>query len=103
MPAEGEIMDIMEVADPEAAHAVRYFIRKQLASELKAELLSTVCYLPSSIYFLVPLLYKTWSGTSTSPFYTEQLKKNRSSEEYAFNHHDMSRRTMKNVAVGPCY
>jgi aminopeptidase N len=36
-------MDMMEVADPDAVHAVRTFIRKQLAWELKAELLSTVC------------------------------------------------------------
>lgn len=57
LPGEGEIMDIMEVADPDAVHAVRSFIRKQLASELKAELLSTVCYLPRSNYFLFPLRY----------------------------------------------
>lgn len=43
LPGEGEIMDMMEVADPDAVHAVRSFIRKQLASELKNELLSTVC------------------------------------------------------------
>ncbi|XP_044477179.1 puromycin-sensitive aminopeptidase-like isoform X1 [Mangifera indica] len=42
LPGEGEIMDLMEVADPDAVHAVRTFIRKQLASELKAEFLSTV-------------------------------------------------------------
>lgn len=35
-------MDMMKVADPDAVHAVRTFIRKQLASELKAELLTTV-------------------------------------------------------------
>ena len=43
LPGEGEIMDMMEVADPDAVHAVRTFIRKQLASELKAEFLTTVC------------------------------------------------------------
>lgn len=37
-------MDMMEVADPDAVHAVRSFIRKQLASELKAEFISTVCH-----------------------------------------------------------
>lgn len=37
-------MDMMEVADPDAVHAVRTFIRKQLALELKAELLTTVCH-----------------------------------------------------------
>ncbi|KAJ8768514.1 hypothetical protein K2173_022609 [Erythroxylum novogranatense] len=42
LPGEGEIMDMMEVADPDAVHAVRSFIRKQLASELKAEFLSMV-------------------------------------------------------------
>ncbi|XP_062146073.1 puromycin-sensitive aminopeptidase [Alnus glutinosa] len=42
LPGEGEIMDMMEVADPDAVHAVRTFIRKQLAWELKSELLSTV-------------------------------------------------------------
>lgn len=45
LPGEGEIMDMMEVADPDAVHAVRMFIRKQLASELKAEFLTTVSYL----------------------------------------------------------
>lgn len=42
LPGEGEIMDMMKVADPDAVHAVRTLIRKQLASELKAELLTTV-------------------------------------------------------------
>ncbi|XP_010275649.1 PREDICTED: puromycin-sensitive aminopeptidase-like isoform X2 [Nelumbo nucifera] len=42
LPGEGEIMDLMEVADPDAVHAVRSFIRKQLAAELKAEFLKTV-------------------------------------------------------------
>ncbi|KAI3991951.1 hypothetical protein MKX01_012896 [Papaver californicum] len=38
----GEIMDMMDIADPDAVHAVRSFIRKHLASELKAEFLKTV-------------------------------------------------------------
>ncbi|KAL8238823.1 hypothetical protein R6Q59_015390 [Mikania micrantha] len=42
LPGEGEIMDMMEVADPDAVHAVRKYIRKQLASELKPELLNLV-------------------------------------------------------------
>ncbi|XVF78889.1 hypothetical protein PTKIN_Ptkin14bG0173900 [Pterospermum kingtungense] len=42
LPGEGEIMDMMEVADPDAVHAVRTFIRKELASQLKSEFLSTV-------------------------------------------------------------
>ncbi|GMJ04784.1 hypothetical protein like AT1G63770 [Hibiscus trionum] len=42
LPGEGEIMDMMEVADPDAVHTIRTFIRKELASQLKSELLSTV-------------------------------------------------------------
>lgn len=42
LPGQGEIMDMMEVADPDAVHAVRTFIRKQLASELKEEFINTV-------------------------------------------------------------
>ncbi|XP_037495626.1 puromycin-sensitive aminopeptidase isoform X2 [Jatropha curcas] len=68
LPGEGEIMDLMEVADPDAVHAVRSFIRKRLASELKPELLNTV-------------------------------ENNRSSEEYVFNHLNMARRALKNVAL----
>ncbi|WCJ26311.1 Peptidase M1 family protein [Euphorbia peplus] len=68
LPGEGEIMDLMEVADPDAVHAVRSFIRKQLASELKVELLSTV-------------------------------ENNRSSGEYVFDHANMSRRALKNIAL----
>ncbi|KAH9324651.1 hypothetical protein KI387_004829, partial [Taxus chinensis] len=41
-PGEGEIMDLMEVADPDAVHTVRSFVRKQLASELRAEFLKAV-------------------------------------------------------------
>lgn len=35
-------MDMMGVADPDAVHAVRTFIKKQIASELKEELLNAV-------------------------------------------------------------
>ncbi|CAJ1937404.1 unnamed protein product [Sphenostylis stenocarpa] len=42
LPGEGEIMDMMGVADPDAVHAVRTFIRKQLASELRSEFLTKV-------------------------------------------------------------
>ena len=42
LPGEGEIMDMMEVADPDAVHAVRTYIKKQLASELKEEFIRTV-------------------------------------------------------------
>ncbi|XP_022760268.1 puromycin-sensitive aminopeptidase-like isoform X1 [Durio zibethinus] len=68
LPAEGEIMDMMEVADPDAVHAVRTFIRKELASQLKSEFLSTV-------------------------------QNNRSSKEYVFDHLNMARRALKNVAL----
>lgn len=67
-PGEGEIMDMMEVADPDAVHAVRTFIRKQLASEMKADLLTTVV-------------------------------NNRSTEDYVFNHPNMARRALKNIAL----
>ncbi|CAL5356151.1 unnamed protein product [Camellia sinensis] len=69
LPGEGEIMDMMEVADPDAVHAVRSFIKKKLASELKEEFLSIV-------------------------------KNNRSSEKYEFNHPNMARRALKNIALG---
>ncbi|CAL5429897.1 unnamed protein product [Camellia sinensis] len=69
LPGEGEIMDMMEVADPDAVHAVRSFIKKKLASELKEEFLSMV-------------------------------KNNRSSEKYEFNHPNMARRALKNIALG---
>ncbi|RZC52841.1 hypothetical protein C5167_021275 [Papaver somniferum] len=42
LPGVGEIIDIMDIADPDAVHAIRSFIRKHLASELKAEFLKTV-------------------------------------------------------------
>ncbi|KAJ8490444.1 hypothetical protein OPV22_012165 [Ensete ventricosum] len=42
LPGEGEIMDMMTVADPDAVHAVRVFIKKQIALNLKEDLLATV-------------------------------------------------------------
>ncbi|XP_014508853.1 puromycin-sensitive aminopeptidase isoform X2 [Vigna radiata var. radiata] len=68
LPGVGEIMDMMEVADPDAVHAVRTFIRKQLASELRSEFRTTVLY-------------------------------NRSSEHYVFDHPNMARRALKNIAL----
>ncbi|XP_060207004.1 puromycin-sensitive aminopeptidase isoform X1 [Lycium barbarum] len=68
LPGVGEIMDMMTVADPDAVHAVRTFIRKQLASDLKEELLITA-------------------------------KNNRSSGAYEFDHNNMARRALKNVAL----
>lgn len=57
LPGEGEIMDMMEVADPDAVHAVRTFIRKQLASELKAEFLNIVCLLVWSCLALLDEIF----------------------------------------------
>ncbi|KAL5060419.1 hypothetical protein RYX36_032023 [Vicia faba] len=68
LSGEGEIMDLMEATDPDVVHTVRSFIRKQLASELKSEFLSTV-------------------------------ENNKSSGEYVFDHSNMSRRALKNVAL----
>nr|XP_009589031.1 puromycin-sensitive aminopeptidase isoform X2 [Nicotiana tomentosiformis] len=68
LPGVGEIMDMMTVADPDAVHAVRTFIRKQLASELKEDLLITT-------------------------------KNNRSSGAYEFDHNNMARRALKNIAL----
>lgn len=46
-------MDMMKVADPDAVHAVRTFIKKQLALELKEELLATV-----SSFYLFNFLHR---------------------------------------------
>ena len=43
LPSESELMDLMEVADPEAVHAVRRFVIKEIASTLRQELLNAVC------------------------------------------------------------
>ncbi|KAI3855573.1 hypothetical protein MKX03_006611 [Papaver bracteatum] len=42
LPGVAEIMDMMDIADPDAVHAIRCFIKNHLASELKAEFLKTV-------------------------------------------------------------
>ncbi|XP_039855049.1 puromycin-sensitive aminopeptidase [Panicum virgatum] len=42
LPGQGEIMDMMAVADPDAVHAVRNFIKKELALQLKDDLLVAV-------------------------------------------------------------
>uniref|UniRef100_A0A0D9XAY8 Protein DETOXIFICATION n=1 Tax=Leersia perrieri TaxID=77586 RepID=A0A0D9XAY8_9ORYZ len=42
LPGQGEIMDMMPVADPDAVHAVRSFIKKELALQLKDDLLLAV-------------------------------------------------------------
>ncbi|XP_027916373.1 puromycin-sensitive aminopeptidase isoform X1 [Vigna unguiculata] len=68
LPGEGEIMDMMKIADPDAVHAVRTFIRNQLASELRLEFFNTVV-------------------------------NNRSTETYVFNHPNLARRALKNIAL----
>nr|XP_040245876.1 puromycin-sensitive aminopeptidase isoform X5 [Aegilops tauschii subsp. strangulata]XP_040245877.1 puromycin-sensitive aminopeptidase isoform X5 [Aegilops tauschii subsp. strangulata] len=42
LPGQGEIMDMMSIADPDAVHAVRTFIKKELAFQLKDDLLAAV-------------------------------------------------------------
>ncbi|KAI3855575.1 hypothetical protein MKX03_006613 [Papaver bracteatum] len=68
LPGVGEIMEMMDIADPDAVHAVRSFVMKHLASELKAEFLKTV-------------------------------ENNRSSDPYVFNHSNVARRALKNIAL----
>ena len=63
-----KIMDLMEVADPDAVHAVRSFIRKELDRQLNEGFLSTII-------------------------------SNRSLGSYEFNHENMSRRALTNVAL----
>lgn len=46
LPGESEIADLMEVADPDAIHTVRRFIIKEIAANLREELLRTVCLVP---------------------------------------------------------
>lgn len=43
LPAESELMDLMEVADPDAVHTVRQFVVKEIAGSLRQEFLDTVC------------------------------------------------------------
>lgn len=43
LPAESELMDLMEVADPDAVHTARRFVVKEIASSLREELLDAVC------------------------------------------------------------
>jgi len=43
LPGESEIADLMDVADPDAIHTVRRFIIKEIAANLREDLLHTVC------------------------------------------------------------
>eukprot|EP00249_Psilotum_nudum_P020552 c27754_g1_i1 orf=837-3506(-) len=42
LPGESELMDLMDVADPDAIHTVRRYVIKELASQLRQELLYAV-------------------------------------------------------------
>eukprot|EP00250_Pteridium_aquilinum_P001960 c12173_g1_i1 orf=266-3235(+) len=42
LPAESELMDLMEVADPDAVHTARRFVVKEIASSLRQEFLDAV-------------------------------------------------------------
>ncbi|MCO5612435.1 hypothetical protein L7F22_066702 [Adiantum nelumboides] len=42
LPAESELMDLMEVADPDAVHTARRFVVKELAASLRQEFLNAV-------------------------------------------------------------
>ena len=90
LPGEGEIMDLMEVADPDAVHAVRSFIRKELARQLNEEFLSTVSQF---------CLKSTLTITQVNAFHSQVIS-NRSLGSYEFNHENMTRRALKNVALG---
>ncbi len=48
LPGESEVADLMPVADPDAIHEVRQFIIKQIASNLRQELLKAVKTNPSA-------------------------------------------------------
>lgn len=99
LPGEGEIMDMMEVADPDAVHAVRSFIKKQLASKLKEEFLSMVY--TSLVEFSLNMKIMLVKLTRLWPL--SQVKNNRSSEQYEFDHPNMARRALKNISLGMCY
>lgn len=90
-------MDMMTVADPDAVHAVRTFLRKQLASELKEYLLITVQTCKHDVNSSLFIICKTINQAGSL-----QVKENKSSEEYVFNHHNMARRSLKNIALGLC-
>lgn len=97
LPGQGEIMDMMEVADPDAVHAVRTFIRKQLASELKEEFINTVCISSDTLFFF---FLETAAEQLYILVYVSQVKNNKSSEQYQFDHPNSARRALKNTALG---
>ncbi|XP_024396860.1 puromycin-sensitive aminopeptidase [Physcomitrium patens] len=51
LPAEGEIADLMDVADPDAVHIVRRFVVREVSACLREDLLNTVKLNRSSIAY----------------------------------------------------
>lgn len=51
LPAEGEIADLMDVADPDAVHIVRRFVVREVSACLREDLLNTVCAAFSCFFF----------------------------------------------------
>lgn len=51
LPSSGEVMDLMKVADPDSVYAVRTFIRKELALQLKEQFLMTVRGISFKFFF----------------------------------------------------
>lgn len=47
---------MMAVADPDAVHAVRTFIKKQIALSLKEDLLATVSFAIHVVHFITDIL-----------------------------------------------
>lgn len=69
LPGQGEIMDMMAVADPDAVHAVRNFIKKELALQLKDDLLAAVSGIQQSCcLFLLQFLFLLFHRMSFTLF-----------------------------------
>ncbi|CAM6126927.1 unnamed protein product [Calypogeia fissa] len=87
LPSESELIDILTVADPDAIHAARSFVVKQLASSLRSELLQLVnanrssdAYVPihshrakraiknAALYFLVALNEKEFTDLALQEY-----------------------------------
>ncbi|KAG6526404.1 hypothetical protein ZIOFF_016388 [Zingiber officinale] len=96
LPGEGEIMDMMAIADPDAVHAVRTFIKKQIALSLKEDLLATLTTLKLAGYQKFLLIEKSASAVDPEIRF---INSNRSLEAYVFDHDNMARRALKNTAL----
>lgn len=53
LPGESEIADLMHVADPDAIHTVRRFVIKEIAANLRQELLKVVSLFSMTFYVSV--------------------------------------------------